>query len=112
MKGKLLLVGLMMFGFTLSGCLEPVIPCYMGDDTPCLALDRVCNEAVTVYDQCHVWLESLPGYGHMPDICAIVFDHNPVLGELGTCQYLGEAGAPCAEGADCASGECVEDVCS
>lgn len=100
----------MMFGFSLSGCLEPVVPCPMGDDAPCLELDMVCNEAAIVADQCQEWLEALPEF--VPDICAIVFGHHPAIGEVGTCQYLGEAGDVCAEGADCASGECVEDVCS
>ena len=72
---------------------------------------KVCNGALPFYEEC--------ANSFLPDVLCdkIQFlidmfgEEYPFLYEIGTCQYPGETGFPCAEDDDCASGVCSEGFC-
>lgn len=103
----------------------------------CEAFDMVCNDAVTLAEECPVflaeliayledrifpilsrWLDFLP-WLDVDEMLTWIVDalqgacgYIDILDRVGTCQPLGEEGAPCAEDADCLEGiPCLEGVC-
>lgn len=119
MRRSLLWVALLLMGFATVACTgNPPIPCYDGTDFVCDRaeqlpplgggeVDLVCNEGYTLADACQEYVGMLPPQAPIPDICA-----NIPVGDIGTCQPLGEAGDPCAEDADCEVPlTCASGVC-
>lgn len=112
MKKTLLGSALLIFAAAMLGCgeVDTIYVCYDNSDLLCDEVeewqdtDLVCNEAVSVAEQCSKILEGLPEWLPewlpLPDVCNQI----PDVGFLGTCQPLGEAGADCAEDLDCAEG--------
>lgn len=113
MRRSLLCVILLVFGFAAMGCTgNPPIPCFNDNDSICeqagrlpplAGADLVCNMAYTVEMACQEYLAMLPPQAPVPDICANI----PI--DAGTCQPPGTEGSPCAQDANCLSGECDLD---
>lgn len=103
----------------------------------CERLNMVCNDAVTLADECPEflseltqyledrifpmlagWLDFLP-WLDVDEMLSWILDNLQgacgcidMLDQVGTCQPLGEAGDPCAENDDCVEGlPCVSEVC-
>ncbi len=144
----------LVFGLLVSGCgaPEPPMACFE-DQVPwkdrgappgmghhfkmCEHFGMVCNEAVTLADECPEFMaellaflqeEILPRLSRIQDFlpwldldemlswivenlqgaCGYI----DILDRVGTCQQPGQAGDPCAEDADCEPGLlCLEGVC-
>ena len=114
-KSVLYIAAIAMMSNGIGGCVnvDPPLTCYNNSDTICDVYevsplgdgDLVCNEAVTLVDACAELMETLPPGIPVPDICQGMPDL------LATCQLIGAAGDPCAEGPDCESGSCTGEVC-
>ncbi len=146
---------LLVIGVLASGCgaPEPPMACWDGempdwewdaarhdwdyDFEYCEHFDMVCNQAVTLADECPEFISGLIVYleDRVFPVLTRVLDFLPwldvdelmswildglqgscgyydILDRVGTCQLPGEAGDPCAEDADCQDGFlCVERVC-
>ena len=149
MKAGLIYATLLIIGMGAMGCgavPEPPLACtdqelQWGDHGGftlqyCQALGMVCNEAVTLADECPAFVDeleeyiggvlipmmtdTLPSYIDAGELFAELFDQYvgvcgevEFLDQIGTCQPLGNSGDPCAEGADCAGDlACVEGMCA
>ena len=103
----------------------------------CEYFDMVCNEAVTLAEQCPGFMSTLLEYleARVFPVLSRILDFLPwldvdgmlswlaeelqgacgyigYLDQIGTCQPPGEPGDPCAEDADCMEGIlCLEQVC-
>jgi len=129
MKKTFFGAALLTLAAAMLGCgeVDMIFVCYENHDLLCNEVeewqdtDLVCNEAVSVAEQCSEILEGLPDWLPdwlpIPDVCR----HIPDMGFLGTCQALGGEGAVCAEDADCLTGlscqglnppDVVEGTCS
>ncbi len=146
---------LLIIGILASGCgvPEPPMACIDGEMPDwdwhadkhdwdytfeyCERLDMVCNEAVTLADECPAFVSGLVEYleGRIFPMLSEFLDFIPwldvdgmlswildnlqgacgyigILDQVGTCQPLGEAGDPCAEDADCVEGIlCLDQAC-
>ena len=130
MKAKVLCGIILIIVLGAIGCTPPV-PCLegediisemMGDFVDCTDIGMVCNEGVKFSTACSTFIEEVAEtaayFGadindFVPDMCAMLDDNDPfnLLDLIGSCQALGEDGAPCAEGADCESTVCTNGVC-
>lgn len=153
MKNRMLLAALLVpLIFAGCGAPQPPMPC---TEQPlhwrqqveqsreitfeyCEAVDRVCNEAVTLADTCPGFvsdleqyfeevlipilsekLRYLPWHVDIDRLADLLFDRLQgacgevdLLDRIGTCQAAGDVGAPCAEDADCLEGLlCTDNVC-
>jgi hypothetical protein len=149
-------MGLLVFvGILASGCgvPEPPMACFDGDfphwdwdaarhdgHDPfeyCEAFNMVCNEAVTLADECPGFISGLIEFiekevypvlshflGFLPwldvdEMMSWILDslqgacgYVDILDRVGTCQPPGEEGDPCAEDADCMEPlVCLDQVC-
>ncbi len=155
MRANLCFALLLVIGIFASGCgaPEPPMACLDGeipdwgwdadhhgwdyDFEYCDHFDMVCNEAVTLADECPDFISGLIEYledrifpmlsrflDFLPwldvdEMMSWILDslqgacgYVGVLDMIGTCQPPGEAGDPCAEDEDCQEGIlCVEGVC-
>lgn len=149
MKAGLIYVTLFIIGMGAMGCgsgiPEPPLACtdqelQWGDHGGfsleyCQALGMVCNEAVTLADECPAFVaeleeyigsvlipmmtDSLPSYIDAEELFAELFSENvgvcgevEFLDQVGTCQPLSNFEGPCAEDADCLGDlVCLEGMC-
>lgn len=151
MKGARIFATMLIIGMGVMGCgavPEPPLACTEeglpwypeGEFTLeyCQALGLVCNEAVTLADECPAfvdelevyirevlvpmmsdWFSFLPSFIDLEELVAMLFDQYvgvcgevEFLDEFGTCQPRGDQGEACAEEADCLAGlACVEGLC-
>lgn len=155
MRGNLILSLLLAVGILASGCgaPEPPMACFDGDfpdwdweadrhgwDDPfeyCEAFGMVCNEAVTLADECPEFISGLIAYVEervfpilsrvlrflpwldVDEMMSWILDslqgacgYIDILDQVGTCQPPGEEGDPCAEDADCMEPlACLDQVC-
>ena len=155
MRGAVFSALLLAVGILVSGCgaPEPPMACFDGEIPDwdwqtarhhghpsfeyCERLDMVCNEAVTLADECPAFMSELIAYAeekvfpmiseyldflpwldvdemlswileNLEGACGYV----DFLDQIGTCQPPGEAGDPCAEDQDCLETLlCVDQVC-
>lgn len=157
MKGRLLCALLLIAGIGVAGCgaPEPPMACFEGefpwwdwsadneaarhfDFQYCERFDMVCNEAVTLAEECPAfmtelvafieeeiapfvsrWLDFVPFIdldgilGWIVDILQGSCGYIDVLDQIGTCQPPGEVGEACAELEDCVLGlDCVDGLCA
>lgn len=152
MKSSRLFPLVLVVGTILSACgaPEPPMACFEDEipwaargapppgKTPhyemCEHFDMVCNEAVTLADECPQFLaelvaflqeDVLPRLSHflpwldVDDMLSWIMDnlqgacgHIDILDRVGTCQPPGQTGDPCAEDADCGPGlVCLDQAC-
>ena len=143
MKAGLIHATLLIIGIGAMGCgavPEPPLACTDEDFTfeYCQALGMVCNEAVTLADECPAFvnelevyigeviipmaadsLSFLPPFISVQDLVAMIFEEYvgvcgelDILGEMGTCQFVDEGEDPCTEDADCREQlVCEQGIC-
>ena len=155
MKGKLFfsLAWVILVGAIGCGAPQPPLPCsdeplplsYPATQIPdftleyCEELGLVCNEAVTLADECPAFVSDLMQYfeevlipilveklrylpwqidverllGYLFTRLQGACAHTEILDQIGTCQLPGDVSAPCDENADCLEGlVCMYGYCS